>query len=100
MSVTAESCQTYELWPLFILKTLVGGPNRTTSVSTFCPMYSCPNRATTSCFDAAQPPKTTQIAATRKTRIKQSPSPAAIKRNQEARAIGYRQNRVRVPLEK
>jgi hypothetical protein len=38
MSVSAVSCQMYEVWPLFILKELVGGPNWTTITSTFYPI--------------------------------------------------------------
>jgi len=68
----------YELWPLFILNVLVGGPNRTTSVSTFCPIYSCPKRATTSYLEAAQPPTTAQSAKTCNQRITLIPKPADI----------------------
>src|ERR1700730_4121608 len=73
MLVTDESCQTYEASPLFILNMLVGGPHWTTSVSTFLPIYSCPNRARTSGADAAQPPNAAQSATIPTTRICTAP---------------------------
>src|ERR1700722_4072599 len=74
ISVTDESCQRYEVWPLFNLNILVGGPHWSTSVSAFFPIYSCPSRVRTAGADAAQPPSAPHSATTPTIRIT-SPSP-------------------------